>query len=567
MKATIFLVLGIFLIMLGLFIGIDGQPLANMLGVQLRDGSPETYMIVGFATGILGLPFLWLAWTFWPSKKRMNTPAPYHGSAGFGEIAKNSDLIFQAGNLLPPGTIYLAPHPDGGKHYVALPREIAVLQTLLLGPNGSGKTRSIIMPSIAWTPSSFVCTDPKGELWDMTSGFHEYVRRYAPAEPEASECLNWIPLCRTDARLADSLARAIIESGQTKRTDQFWLDGEAAILSALFAHTAEQPEPTPATAYSILTNAPNGNVLIATLQKSTSPIARDLISAAAKASEKVRGDMLTSVIARMRWMTDERIRRFTSAKLQPPDFKELQQHPVGIYWVLHERDLGYLRPLSALFFTLVLDQLSEGRLSDKPIPVTLFLDEFANIGVIQNFDTIITIARGRGLAFVVCVQALSQIRALYGPERGETIIVNLRTKLILPGITGQSAEEISRDLGDTTAIVDKISRTDSLQITPSYTYSQTEHKRRLLTSDEVRRLGENEGDPDMIAIITNRRPLYLWRYWYNAEPATGRAKALGPALATSLTGALDTQPLDTQPSLPPPLPEFTDSTTLDKLRR
>jgi type IV secretion system protein VirD4 len=559
MKSSIFLVFALFLIMLGVFIGIDGQPLANTLGIKLRDGSPETYMILGWSLGVLGLPLLWLAWMFWPAKKN-NTPATYHGSAGFGEIAKNSDLVFQSGNLLPPGTIYLAPHPDSGKHYVALPREITVLQTLLLGPNGSGKTRSIIMPSIAWTPSSFVCTDPKGELWEMTSGFHDHVRRYAPTEPDASECLNWIPLCRTDARLADSLARAIIESGQTKRTDQFWLDGEAAILSALFAHTAEQPEPTPATAYTILTNAPNGNALIVALQKSTSPIARDLISAAAKASDKVRGDMLTSVIARMRWMTDEKIKRFTSASLQPPDFRELQHQPVGVYWVLHERDLGYLKPLSALFFTLVLDQLAEGKLSNKPTPVTLFLDEFASIGVIQGFDSTITIARGRGLAFVVCVQALSQIRALYGPERGETIIVNLRSKLILPGITGQSAEEISRELGDTTTTVDKVSRTDSMQLAPSYTYSQTDHRRRLLTSDEVRRLGENEGDPDMIAIITNRRPLYLWRHWYNEKPATARATALGPALITSHDDDYDTKPL-----FPPPLPEFADSATLESL--
>ncbi len=560
MKAPkIFIALAIFFVVAGLFIGFGGDSIAKVLDLKSKN-DPGFYQVLGFSIGALSFLCLWMAWSVWPVRVKDSTPATYHGSAGFGEVANNPDLVFQAGDLLPPGAIYLAPHPDSGKYYVALPREMAVLQTLLLGPNGSGKTRSIIMPSIAWTPTSFVCTDPKGELWEMTSGFHQHVRRYAPTEPDASECLNWIPFCRTDARLADSLARAIIESGQTKRTDQFWLDGEAAILSALFAHTAEQPEPTPATAYGILTSVPTGNALITTLQQSPSPIARELIAAAAKASEKVRGDMLTSVIARMRWMTDEKIKRFTSASVQPPDFKELRHHPVGVYWVMHERDLGYLRPLSALFFTLVLDQLSEGKLSDNPTPVTLFLDEFANIGVIQGFDSIITIARGRGLAFVVCVQALSQIRALYGPERGETIIVNLRSKLILPGITGQSAEEISRDLGDTTTTVRRVARTASpSQLGFSRTYSESDHRRRLLTSDEVRRLGENKGDPDMIAIITNRRPLYLWRYWYNAEPSVARAKALGPMLAASFTDALDTQPLDTQPSLPPPLPKFSDT--------
>ncbi len=512
-------------------------------------------VILGFIIAVvLAIIFSW----------RPNTVATSdaHGSAGFADPQQQLDLKRPAQNPLPPGGLYLGGCDYAGKGYLALPREVTALHTMVLGPTGSGKSRSIIMPNIAWiNGASFVCTDPKGELWELTSGERERlgmtVRRYAPTEPEASECFNWVPLCRNNPRLADNLARAIIESGQTKNTQQFWIDGEAAILSAVFIHTAHQSDPTPATAYRILTDARDGQSLVKALQQSPIEMVREAIAAAARASERSRGDMLTSLIARMRWMIDPSIKRFTSAIPQPPDFTDLQHSQVGVYWVLHEQDIGYLRPLSALFFTLMIYQLSQRRDSSKPlVPVTFFLDEFANCGTIIGFDSIVTLARGRDLAFVIGIQALSQVPAIYGRERGETIINNLRTMLILPGIRGRSAEEISRELGDTT----RTGQHYSSSYTPtglfsgrrSETVSTQEWRRRLLTADEIRRLGEHAGAPDLIAIITNRRPLYLWRYWYDALPSPAQALALGPALVGE-TGLLLSE---SKPTLPPPLPKL-----------
>ncbi len=46
--------------------------------------------------------------------------------------------------------------------------------TLVIGSTGSKKTRLVIMPMIemiARAGESLICTDPKGELYDRTSGF------------------------------------------------------------------------------------------------------------------------------------------------------------------------------------------------------------------------------------------------------------------------------------------------------------------------------------------------------------------------------------------------------------
>ena len=53
--------------------------------------------------------------------------------------------------------------------------------------------------------------------------------------------------------MAELCARAVMEGGNTAKTDQFWLDAEAAYLAAVFAHMSTLHSPTPLTAYRLFT--------------------------------------------------------------------------------------------------------------------------------------------------------------------------------------------------------------------------------------------------------------------------------------------------------------------------
>jgi hypothetical protein len=158
-----------------------------------------------------------------------------HGSARFAE--KKEFKEFE--NPVETGAFILAPaHPDRLHGKLALPRSLSLMHGLILGGSGTGKSRGFFMPNCAEVENtSLVVTDPKSELWKYTSGFHDKALRYAPTEPEASQCFNWIPLC-TDARMSELCARALMTAGSTGNTDQFWIDSETAFLSAIFAHTA-----------------------------------------------------------------------------------------------------------------------------------------------------------------------------------------------------------------------------------------------------------------------------------------------------------------------------------------
>ncbi|NKQ59222.1 TraM recognition domain-containing protein [Amycolatopsis sp. K13G38] len=68
--------------------------------------------------------------------------------------------------------------------------------------------------------------------------------------------------------------------------------------------------------------------------------------------------------------------------------------------------------------------------------LTFWLDEVANITPVP-LDQWTTDSRGWGIRVVAVIQALSQLETTWGPARADTIWANLRTKIILPGVTDQ----------------------------------------------------------------------------------------------------------------------------------
>jgi type IV secretion system protein VirD4 len=397
---------------------------------------------------------------------------------------------------------------------------------LIVGGSGSGKTWGFFLPNAAQAAGSFVATDPKGELWQHTSGYHGRAWRFAPREPDASCAFNWIPLCREEY-VARLLAAAVLQVDEDPHEQQFWKLAELQLCAALFGFAAHSTIPTPATAYHLLQLGPTG--LLETLGKSQSTTARTCAALLADQKAEARAGIVLGVANKLAFLEDPVVRRFTSADLKAPDFGELAAEPVAAYWVLHEQDAALLQPLSALFFTLLLDQLS--RCDPGVVPITLFLDELANIGRIPHFPTIISVARGRGLSLVLGVQALSQLDGLYGRAGAETIRTNCATKVVLHGLDYQSAEEVSRALGETTVREELASRRPGDNFfTSEVTHSEHHSPRRLLTADEVRRIGDDQA----LLIISNLPPILSRRQHWDWPPSAARTAGLGREQAAPL---------------------------------
>lgn len=482
----------------------------------------------------------------------------YHGTAGFASQEDIKDLITDK-KLLEKGEIYLG---ETEKGIVRLERKHAAQHLILVGATGTGKSRGYFLHNCSKVKdTSIVVTDPKSELWRLTSGYHKKAVRYAPTEAE-SECFNWIPLCRR-TRWAQLCARAVIECGNTEKTDQFWIDAEVAFLAALFAHTSTLEIPTPLTAYRLFTRQ-KIDKLMKQLLNSSSEVAKDEAMIFSQTDAKIRGGIIPGIGGRLQFMQDEDVARFTSAKLKSPNFTTLRDDPMGIYWCLREQDISRLRPLTSLFFTVLLEQVSNNTYEDGMLgtPVTLFLDEFANVGKIPDFHTLIALARGRGISICLGVQSLSQLEGGYGKANSETMVGNCWTKIALHGLDVNSAEYISKTLGDKTVVAERKTKNDAGSLLAklskgkfggSTSYSTSEHKRPLLTPDEVNRISDDEA----VVKIGNRKPFILPKKIYTEGSNTAKTSRLGAAQALNIqlsTDDIDIEDIDILDIKPPKLP-------------
>lgn len=475
-----------------------------------------------------------LHWLWVRRCRRQPVAAAAHGSARFA--TRKRDLHGLLGDLsgnVPPGAVLLGTWKGLlFRRPVVLSRPRALQHGIIVGGSGTGKSFSFFLPNAraAAGNASVVCTDPKSELWRHTARFHTRVLRFAPGEPDRSNSntpFNLIPLCR-DARLAELAARAFVESGNTQRTEQVWLDVEAAYLGALFSHTATLAEPTLVTAYRLLTTQ-SQKTLTAQMENSASPVAREQATVLGETTDRMRGSIVPALAARLQFLRDPVLCRFVSGSFAPPDFSRLRTTPTAVYWCLREQDIVRLRPLTSVFFTLLLEQLIASS-SAKPegkqealavpaapaVPVTVLLDEFATVmGSVPQFDTTIALARGRDLALWLGVQSLAQLETCYGKASAQVILTNCATKIALSGLDVDTATYFSRSLGEASVSRRQVSwnRRRFALLASSSSVSHPEHARRLLTPDEVRRIGEK----DALVITGNRRPFLLQKYWYHAN--------------------------------------------------
>ncbi len=271
---------------------------------------------------------------------------------------------------------------------------------------------------------------------------------------------------------------------------------ETAFLSALFAHASTLEMPTPLTAYRLFTRQ-SPEDLLKQLFDSQSEAAREQALVFSQTDPKIRGSIVPAIASKLQFMRDPDIARFTSGSFKPPEFSELRRTPTAVYFCMREQDISRLRPLTSLFFSFMLEQIAGAEIpaGSASVPITMILDEFVNIGTIPEFATTISLARGRDVAIWLLVQSYSQFEARYGKANAATIITNCGTKIALSGLDATTDARVSEMLGDMTVVDNRPSHSATRGgLRSSLSLGRTEHKRKLLTADEVMRLDRDQGN-------------------------------------------------------------------------
>ena len=395
---------------------------------------------------------------------------------------------------------------------------------LVIGGSGSGKTRFFVKPSLLQMHSSYVVTDPKGQLLRETGKLlaHGGPKRDENGKPvrdgrgkvvyepyrikvlntiNFSKSMKYNPLAyvRSEKDIL-KLVNVIIANTKgdgEKSSEDFWVKAERLLYCALIGYIWYEAEPEEKNFITLLEliNACEAREDDETYKSPVDILFDELAQAqpehfAVKQYVKFKmaaGKTLKSILVSC------------GARLSPFDIKELRDimtedeleldtmgdRKTALFLIMSDTDTTFnfvIAMLQSQLFNLLCDKaddLYNGRL---PVHVRCLLDEFANIGQIPNFDKLIATIRSREISASIILQSQSQLKTIY-KDAADTIVGNCDSTLFLGGKEKGTLKEISELLGKET--IDSLSQSENRGAQTSHGLSYQKLGKELMTQDEI----------------------------------------------------------------------------------
>ena len=395
---------------------------------------------------------------------------------------------------------------------------------LVIGGSGSGKTRFFVKPSLLQMHSSYVVTDPKGQLLRETGKLlaHGGPKRDENGKPvrdkrgkvvyepyrikvlntiNFSKSMKYNPLSyvRSEKDIL-KLVNVIIANTKgdgEKSSEDFWIKAERLLYCALIGYIWYEAEPEEKNFITLLEliNACEAREDDETYKSPVDILFDELAQAqpehfAVKQYVKFKmaaGKTLKSILVSC------------GARLSPFDIKELRDimtedeleldtmgdRKTALFLIMSDTDTTFnfvIAMLQSQLFNLLCDKaddLYNGRL---PVHVRCLLDEFANIGQIPNFDKLIATIRSREISASIILQSQSQLKTIY-KDAADTIVGNCDVTLFLGGKEKSTLKEISELLGKET--IDSLGQSENRGAQTSHGLSYQKLGKELMTQDEI----------------------------------------------------------------------------------
>jgi type IV secretion system protein VirD4 len=194
---------------------------------------------------------------------------------------------------------------------------------------------------------------------------------------------------------------------------------------------------------------------------------------------------------------------------------DLRRERISIYFGVNPGDLGRLGQLLNLFFTQLYDCNMDKMPGDDPsikYEVAVIKDEFTAMGRMPIVLDSIGLMGGYGLRPFIIVQAVSQLRQVYGPDGAETIMSCCGASVIYAPREQKYAEDISRMLGPYTAeVVSRSRQRFTLSNKSSGGSSTVSYSARpLMNPQEVKQIGKN----NEIIAVEGMLPILCKKIWF-----------------------------------------------------
>lgn len=418
------------------------------------------------------------------------------------------------------------------------------LNVMVIGGSGSGKSRFYVKPNLMQANTSYVCTDPKGELLRSTGKMLESygykIKVFNLIDMAHSH--NYNPFNYIYDVDGNYSATAVIKMVNIlmKNTskegggggDQFWDDSTKALLAALCFYLVECEDKSMQNFSEVMKllkkaevkegsddyqsdldlifdalefpdkykteeaehNEQFKSLNLIDLAKTAKPANRYMCLKFYKDFKKAAGDTAKSILI----STAVRLQAFNIPEVMDLTccdnihLEIIGDEKTVMYIIIPSSDDTF-NFLAAMMYTQLFDVLYDranfkhgGRL---PFHVRCLLDEFANVGTIPRFEELLATMRSMEISANVIIQNLSQLKKMY-KDSWENVLGNCDSLLFLGGQEPTTLEHVSKTLGKET--IDTRSHNRTRGKNGSTSENDGILGRELMTVDELKVMKDNE---------------------------------------------------------------------------
>lgn len=440
------------------------------------------------------------------------------------------------------------------------------LNVMVIGGSGSGKSRFYVKPNLMQANTSYVCTDPKGELLRSTG---KMLKHYG----YKIKVFNLIDMAHSNnynpfqyiydvdgnysATAVIKMVNVLMKNTQKEGGgggDQFWDDSTKALLAALCFYLVECESkemqnfsevmkllkkaevkegeenfqsdldlifdvlefPEKYTKSEAESNEQFKSLNLIDLAKKAKPASQYMCLKYYKDFKKAAGDTAKSILI----STAVRLQAFNIPEVMDLTccdnlhLEELGDEKQVLYIIIPSSDDTF-NFLAAMMYTQMFDVLYDranfkygGRL---PVHVRCLLDEFANVGTIPRFEELLATMRSMEISANVIIQNISQLKKMY-KDSWENVLGNCDSLLFLGGQEPTTLEHISKTLGKET--IDTRSNNRTRGRNGSTSENDGILGRELMTVDELKIMKDNE----CILFVRGLNPFFCDKFVIEKHP-------------------------------------------------
>ncbi|MBO0385365.1 VirD4-like conjugal transfer protein, CD1115 family [Staphylococcus haemolyticus] len=391
---------------------------------------------------------------------------------------------------------------------------------VVIGSSGAGKSQAYVIPNlINIRNKSIIVTDPKGELYELTSqlkrdqGYKTYQVDFVNFKQAKYNPLYYVETPLDAQKIANTII-SNFEKGGENGSGQFFKNSATNILSALIVYVKTEYDKDEANLEKVvevydehIQDEEHFLKWVDTIPKEHP--AKDLLNSIKELTDVTRKSVTSTLSNGFSLFKLPQVKSMTSKS--DFNFEDFIEEKAILYVKLSMEDDTFA-PLTSVFFSQMLNiyyqiaqESSDNKLKRKMI---FMLDEFANIGKLDNYSKVLATCRSLGLSMHTIIQNKAQLekRSMYGKDEATDILGNHDTTVLLRADKKDTntTKWISDTLGDTTIAQKKNDMTKS-KGGISKQLGDNFIKRPLMTPAEIGSLTKKE----CIVLISGHDPLFL----------------------------------------------------------